>query len=115
MIVQNQPQLHLTYCLNVHPGERWAANFAAIQQKASAIKERVAPDQWFGLGLRLSAHAAQDLSSPGERGGLLDVCAEEQLCAFGINGFAGGNFHQARVKGDVYAPDSRAPQRLRFG
>ncbi len=55
MIVQNHPQLHLTYCLNVHPGERWAANFAAIQQKATGIKERVAPDQWFGLGLRLSA------------------------------------------------------------
>jgi hypothetical protein len=114
MIVQNQPQLHLTYCLNVHPGERWAANFAAIQQKATAIKERVAPDQWFGLGLRLSAEAAQDLSNPDLQGELLDFCAEQQMYPFTINGFPYGKFHQASVKEEVYAPDWRTPERLDY-
>ena len=34
MILQHQPPLHLTYCLNIHPGESWAENLAAIREKA---------------------------------------------------------------------------------
>ena len=62
MIVQHTPPLHLTYCLNIHPGESWADNFAAIREKTTAVKQLVAPDQWFGLGLRLAHHAAAKLA-----------------------------------------------------
>ena len=51
--------LHLTYCLNIHPGETWAENLAAIRAHAVAVKARVAPDRPFGLGLRLSRAAAE--------------------------------------------------------
>ena len=54
MILQHNPPVHLTYCLNIHPGESWAENFAAIREKALAVKQRVAPDQWFGIGLRIA-------------------------------------------------------------
>lgn len=63
MILQHRPPLHLTYCLNIHPGESWADNFAAIREKALAVKQRVAPDQWFGLGLRIAHHAAARLAT----------------------------------------------------
>jgi hypothetical protein len=56
MILQHKPALHLTYCLNIHPGESWADNFTAIKEKALAVKQRVAPDQWFGT--RAAARAS---------------------------------------------------------
>ena len=37
MILQHNPPLHLTYCLNIHPGEKWADNFAAIKEHALAV------------------------------------------------------------------------------
>jgi hypothetical protein len=112
MILQHKPPLHLTYCLNIHPGERWSDNFTAIKEKALAVKQRVAPDQWFGLGLRISHHAATRLSSDQD---LLhearDFFAEHQLYPFSINGFPYGRFHQGPVKEKVYEPDWRTPER----
>ncbi len=112
MILQHRPPLHLTYCLNVHPGESWTENFAAIREKALAIKQRVAPDQWFGLGLRLSQHAAARLAGDPA---LIDEAraffSENQLYPFSINGFPYGRFHAGAVKEQVYAPDWRSPER----
>lgn len=114
MIVQNQPQVHLTYCLNAHPGEAWADNFTAIREKVVEVKKRVVPDDWFGLGLRLSAAAAHDLTQVDAQAALLDFCAAEQLYPFTINGFPYGRFHQTSVKEGVYAPDWRTPERLDY-
>ena len=112
MILQHQPPLHLTYCLNIHPGEKWADNFAAIQTHALAVKQRVAPDQYFGLGLRIAHHAAAELAGS-ER--LVDEAreflAEHQMYVFSINGFPYGRFHAGSVKEKVYAPDWRTPER----
>ncbi len=112
MILQHRPPLHLTYCLNIHPGESWADNFAAIRDKAVAVKQRVAPDQWFGLGLRIAHHAAARLASDHA---LIDEArdffAEHQLYPFTINGFPYGRFHQGPVKERVYQPDWRTPER----
>jgi sugar phosphate isomerase/epimerase len=112
MILQHRPPLHLTYCLNIHPGESWTENFAAIREKALAVKQRVAPDQWFGLGLRLSQHAASRLIADHA---LIDEArdffAENQLYPFSINGFSYGRFHGGAVKENVYAPDWRTPER----
>ncbi|HEY2341813.1 MAG TPA: metabolite traffic protein EboE [Chthoniobacteraceae bacterium] len=111
MIVQHKPQLHLTYCQNIHPGETWTENFDAIKQHAVQVKQRVCPDQWFGLGLRLSAQAAADLSVPEQRAEALDFFASNHLYPFTINGFPYGRFHKDRVKEHVYAPDWRTPER----
>lgn len=114
MILQHKPQLHLTYCLNVHPGESWAENLAAIREKAAAVRARVAPEQWFGLGLRLSARAAEELSDPARRDEALDVFAEHQLYPMTVNAFPYGNFHKHEVKATVYSPDWRTEQRLSY-
>ena len=54
MIVCKKPVQHLTYCLNVHPGESWDENFAAIKKYALEIRRLVSPGKPFGLGMRLS-------------------------------------------------------------
>ena len=112
MIVQHTPPLHLTYCLNIHPGESWADNFEAIRDKTVAVKQLVAPDQWFGLGLRLAHHAAAKLADdPALIEDAREFFAEHQLYPFTINGFPYGRFHQGPVKENVYAPDWRTPER----
>jgi hypothetical protein len=115
MIIQHNPPLHLTYCLNIHPGESWAESFAAIREKAVAVKQRVAPDQWFGLGLRLSSQAASELvTSKSLRGEALDFFNANQLYPFTVNGFPYGQFHSGAVKENVYAPDWRTRERLEY-
>ncbi len=111
MIVQQQPPLHLTYCLNVHPGESWAENFAALKEKVVAVKQRVEPEDWFALGLRLSARAVMELSAPAAREEALDFMAANMMYPLTVNAFPYGRFHQQEVKATVYAPDWRTDQR----
>jgi len=115
MILQHHPPLHLTYCLNIHRGESWAENFDAIREKALAVKNAIAPNQWFGLGLRLSQAAAQTLLGSEA---LIDEAraffSEHQLYPFTINGFPYGNFHGTTVKESVYAPDWRTDERREY-
>jgi sugar phosphate isomerase/epimerase len=115
MILQHKPPLHLTYCLNIHPGESWAESFAAIREKALMVKQNVAPDQWFGIGLRIAHQAAEELTaSPDLRAQALDFFSSNQLYPFSINGFPYGRFHAGPVKESVYAPDWRTPERLHY-
>ncbi len=103
--------VHLTYCLNVHPGESWAANFAAIREQATVVKQAVCPDQPFGLGLRLGAQAVAELRNPPARRELRDFLAAHGLYAFTVNAFPYGNFHASPVKESVYRPDWTSPLR----
>lgn len=115
MIIQHQPPLHLTYCLNIHSGEAWADALAAIQEKTALVHQFVAPDQWFGLGLRLGAQAVNDLADdPVARRAALDVFAEHQLYPFSVNAFPYGRFHEGAVKEQVYAPDWRMADRRNY-
>lgn len=111
MILQHRPPLHLTYCLNIHPGESWSDNIAAIKEKAVAVKQRIAPDQWFGLGLRISQFAAQRLADESLIEEAREIFNANQLYAFSVNAFPYGRFHASAVKSQVYAPDWRAPER----
>ena len=112
MVLQKTPPLHLTYCLNIHPGESWAENFSAIRDKAVAVKGTVAPDQWFGLGLRLAHDAAAQLASePALLEETREFLAANEMYAFSINGFPYGRFHAGPVKEKVYQPDWRTHER----
>ena len=62
MILQPDPPVHLTYCMNIHPGEHWGDQLSAIQDKAAVLRQMIKPDDWFGLGLRLSGQAVAGLS-----------------------------------------------------
>jgi sugar phosphate isomerase/epimerase len=111
MRIQTDPPLHLTYCLNVHPGESWTENFAAIGDHALRVRDRVAPTGPFGLGLRLSAQAADQLAAPPAMSEFRDFLAREGLYVFTINGFPYGQFHETAVKTSVYSPDWRTGER----
>lgn len=111
MRLQQHPALHLTYCLNIHRGETWSDNFASIRDLATAIRNAVAPDLPFGLGLRLSAVAARELSNPHRMGDFKAFLAEQGLYVFTVNGFPYGAFHGEAVKERVYQPDWRTQER----
>lgn len=96
---------HLTYCLNVHPGESWEQNLAAIGSDAMEVRRQVAPGQPFGLGLRLSDAASRELVADDELERFKDFLAAGDLYAFTINGFPFGAFHGQAVKDNVYRPD----------
>src|SRR5437016_14554109 len=97
MLIQQNPALHLTYCLNIHRGETWAENLDAIRDKALAVRDRVAQEKPFGLGLRLSWRAALDLSQPETREQAKVFFAANNVHTFTINGFQYGEFHKGSV------------------
>jgi hypothetical protein len=114
MKLPGSPNVHLTYCLNIHPGETWEQNFAAIREKALAVKGLVAPDKPFGLGLRLGNAAARQLAQPKTLAEFRAFLGANGLYVFTVNGFPYGNFHGAKVKSDVYRPDWRDAARLDY-
>ena len=105
---------HLTYCTNIHPGETWAEVRGNLQRFLPVVKRQVAPDQDFGVGLRLSAAAAEALREPASFAELKDFLAANNLYVFTINGFPYGPFHGVRVKEEVYQPDWQDEARLRY-
>ena len=104
----------LAYCLNVHPTESWAELRAALEGPAAAVKASLSPDAPMAAGLRVSGAAMAELVAPGPREELKAILAERDLRAVTVNGFPYGRFHGARVKEDVYRPDWREPERLRY-
>jgi len=107
-------QLHLTYCTNVHPGNDWREVQASMREYGPALKRRISPDRPFGIGLRLSHLASEELL---EQNRLLDFrgqLARDGLYVFTLNGFAYGSFHRERVKDMVHAPDWRTEERANY-
>jgi sugar phosphate isomerase/epimerase len=105
---------HLTYCTNIHPGESWAEVRANLERYLVPIRQRVAPARQFGVGLRLSARAAAELSAPAALAELRDFLDEHALYVFTINGFPYGDFHGTHVKENVYRPDWLEEPRLEY-
>ena len=106
--------VHLTYCSNIHPGESWAEVRANFDRYVLAVRDRLMPEGEFGIGLRLSARAADELAVPAVLAEFKDYLRRHRLYVFTLNGFPYGTFHGARVKEGVYLPDWRDPERLRY-
>ena len=106
--------VHLTYCSNIHPGESWAEVRANFDRHVVAVRDRLMAEGDFGVGLRLSARAAAELAEPAALAEFRDFLARRRMYVFTINGFPYGTFHGTRVKEDVYLPDWRDPERLRY-
>jgi len=105
---------HLTYCTNIHAGERWADHFASLQAHFPAIKARIAPDRPMGIGLRLSNQASLDLVREDELALFKQWLTENQAYVFTMNGFPYGGFHHTRVKDQVHAPDWTTGDRVEY-
>lgn len=105
---------HLTYCTNIHAGERWEEISGALETHVRAVKQQVSPAAPMGVGLRLSGIAAQQLAGRDALARLRDFLRTSSLYVFTINAFPYGPFHGTRVKEQVYEPDWRDGERLRF-
>jgi sugar phosphate isomerase/epimerase len=106
--------LQLTYCTNIHAADGWAAVFANVRHFAPALKQRLSPSKPFGIGLRLSARDARELLQDDQLDEFRRFLDEQGLYVALINGFPHGSFHRTPVKAEVYAPDWRDDERVRY-
>ncbi|WP_110667678.1 metabolite traffic protein EboE [Salinicola halophilus] len=105
---------HLTYCLNIHPTQTWEAVREALTGPLKRIRQAVAPEAPFGVGLRLSAQALETLREPEARAELKAIMARENYRLVTMNGFPFGPFHGVPVKQAVYQPDWKQRARLDY-
>lgn len=81
-------ETHLTYCTNVHPAETLEDLYKYLGTFVLAVKLRVCPEKPYGVGLRLSAEAARELSNPRALGLFIDFLASRGLYVFTVDGVA---------------------------
>ena len=105
---------HLTYCTNIHAADGWDAVNANIRRFAPALKRRLSPSGPFGIGLRLSARDARELLEGDRLEAFRRFLDAGDLYVALINGFPHGSFHRTAIKADVYAPDWRDDERVRY-
>jgi sugar phosphate isomerase/epimerase len=106
---------HLTYSTLVHPGDDWAQMWKSLTTYVPKVKERVAPNQRFGVSLRLSASSAASLvRSRAQRDKLRKFLDDNDMYLYTVNAFPYGEFKGTRVKEQVYEPDWRSEERTRY-
>jgi len=108
------PHGHLTYCSNIHPGEKWADHFQSLRDNIPYIRQQLAPGQSFGLGLRVANEASIELSKPEVLQEFKNWLQEQDVYVFVINGFPYGGFHNTVVKDNVHTPDWTTTDRLGY-
>jgi hypothetical protein len=96
---------HLTYCTNIHPGESWEDTFDNLNFHIPLIKQQLAPNDPFGIGLRLSHEASLELVKGENLHEFQSWLASHQCYVFTFNGFPYGGFHRQVVKDKVHHPD----------
>ena len=104
----------LTYCTNIHPGQDWQRTFESLKRHVPKIKSQVAKDRAFGLGLRLSNKASEELGFGQRLEEFRKWLDEQEVYVFTMNGFPYGNFHDERVKEEVHTPDWTTPERVAY-
>lgn len=105
---------HLTYCTNIHGGEKWEDHFKLLNEHFPKIKQAVSPHNPMGLGLRLSDLASKTLLDNDKLSEFNDWLADIGGYVFTMNGFPFGDFHENVVKAHVHAPDWTTPERLHY-
>jgi hypothetical protein len=114
MKIISDKNFHLTYCTNIHPGEDWNQVFANLVQYIPSLKEKLSPNQPFGIGLRLADAASRELLQGNTLQEFKSWLNEHDLYVFTLNGFPYGGFHLQVVKDKVYAPDWSKGERLDY-
>lgn len=105
---------HLTYCTNIHAAETWPETISALEEYLPRIKQQISPGEAMGLGLRLSASAAETLRDRKQLEAFADFLNNIDCYVFTLNGFPYGVFHGQAVKEQVYAPDWSEQSRLEY-
>jgi len=114
MNIPNNSSAHLAYCTNIHPAESWQETFEVLKKHTLLVRDKVAAESSYAIGLRLSARAACELLEGTHIADFKDWLAQENCYVFTINGFPYGAFHGTRVKEKVYQPDWTTDERLDY-
>tara|TARA_R110002049_G_scaffold309155_1_gene517697 strand:+ start:12883 stop:14079 length:1197 start_codon:yes stop_codon:yes gene_type:complete len=110
MLINNT--YHVTYCSNIHPGKDWETTFENLKTHVPKIKNEISKNTPFGIGLRLSNKASEELQIDDN---LLDFktwLSDNDCYVFTMNGFPYGSFHNTIVKDQVHSPDWTTKERL---
>lgn len=103
------------YCSNIHPGENWDEHFKELQLHVPKVKAQIAPDDAFGLGLRIANKASIELiNAPEKLAALKNWLGKENIFVYTLNGFPYGGFHHSKVKDEVHRPDWTTLDRLAY-
>src|SRR5438093_7278467 len=106
---------HLTYSTLVHPGDTWEGMWHSLTTYVPRVKERIAPNERFGISLRLAAASAERLvNDRAEREKLKKFLADNDMYLYTVNAFPYGPFKGVRVKEQVYEPDWRSEERTQY-
>ena len=106
---------HLTYSTLVHPADDWPQLWNSLNTYLPKVKERFAPNQSFGVCIRLAAKTAQTLAnSPAERDKLKKFLDNNDMYIYTANAFVYGHFKGDKVKEQVYEPDWRGEERTQY-
>lgn len=118
MIVKNS---HLSWCLNIYPGESWAETRENVHTNAVKVKEILSKNphsaqliskSGLGLGMRIANDCANELYK--NTAAFKKELDDLGLYVFTVNAFPFGNFHKKPVKQNVYYPDWSSQQRVDY-
>ena len=102
----------LTYSTLVHPGDTWPEMWDSLTTYVPQVKQRVSPNDPFGVSLRISAASAATLTGDvAERERLKAFLADNDMYLYTVNAFPYGAFKNTIVKEQVYEPDWRSDER----
>jgi sugar phosphate isomerase/epimerase len=105
----------LTYSTLVHPGDTWDDMWHSLTTYVPKVKERIAPNERFGVSLRLAAASAERLvNDKPEREKLKKFLADNDMYLYTVNAFPYGPFKGRIVKEQVYEPDWRSEERTQY-
>lgn len=105
--------LPLCYCTNVHPCRSAAEVERVLDDYAVPVRQRAGFD--IAVGLWLPAVAVDEVQrDASQRFGLRRALDARGLTCHTLNAFPFGDFHDSRVKEQVYLPDWADPRRLDY-
>ncbi|MEM7263214.1 MAG: metabolite traffic protein EboE [Planctomycetota bacterium] len=90
--------------MNVHPSRTVDEFLSVLDRYVIPVRERMAPGEPFGLVPHLGRSLTRDLESRAQRERVREVLTAHDLRLFSINAFPLEDFHQPRVKEQVYSP-----------
>ncbi len=106
--------IHLAYCTNIHRGGDWTETFRSLNEHTLRVRERVAAEKPYAIGLRLGNTASRQLGQADELARFREWLDENNCYIFSINGFPHGGFHGKRIKEHVYQPDWTTSERVEY-
>ncbi len=109
--------VRLAYCHNLHPADDLEDMLANMRAVTLPLKERLAPDKTFGVGLYCADAFARVLASKSgeaDRSQLALFLEANKLDPFTWNAFPHSRFHEDGLKTDVFKPTWKDLARSEF-